>query len=183
MRRLVFGLTAFFGAGTALFALFYLIYRNVFLLSTAITFGTTFYHFAMRLLVGLFVNRFGKIHTFDCNSKWFAPKPFEDKLYKTLCVKAWKDRVPTFIPESFSLRIHSLDEIIQNMCVSEIVHEIIVVLSLAPILLAIPFGEFAVFLITSAVAALLDCLFVILQRYNRPRLVKLNEKHKKRASC
>ena len=130
----------------------------------------------MCLLVGLFVNRFGKIHTFDCNSKWFAPKPFEDKLYQTLRIKAWKDRVPTLIPESFSLKIHSLDEIIQNMCVSEIVHEIIVVLSLAPILLAISFGELAVFLITFAVKALLDCIFVILQKYNRPKLFKLNKK-------
>ena len=62
------------------------------------------------------------------------------------------------------------------MCGAEIVHEIIMVLSFLP-LLAIPvFGAFPVFLITSVLAALFDGVFVMAQRYNRPRLVRILEK-------
>jgi hypothetical protein len=48
-----------------------------------------------------------------------------------------------------------------------------VVLSFVPILAAIPFGELAVFVITSIVAAAFDLLFVMLQRFNRTRIVRL----------
>ena len=40
-------------------------------------------------------------------------------------------------------------------------------------LFIIPWGEFWVFFITSLVAAIFDSIFVMLQRYNRPRIMKL----------
>ena len=62
------------------------------------------------------------------------------------------------------------------MCGAEIVHEIIMILSFLP-LLAIPvFGEGAVFCITSLLSALFDSLFVMAQRFNRPRLIRVYEK-------
>jgi len=55
----------------------------------------------------------------------------------------------------------------------EIVHEIIMVLSLLPIIV-IPFlGGTVALIITSVFAMLFDSLFVILQRYNRPKLVRV----------
>ena len=59
------------------------------------------------------------------------------------------------------------------MCGAEVVHEIIMVLSFIPLLFAIPFGVFPVFFITSVIASLVDFVFVIVQRYNRPRIIKL----------
>ena len=52
-------------------------------------------------------------------------------------------------------------------------HEIIIVLSFLPVGLAFWFRPAGVFLATSFLSALVDSLFVIMQRYNRPRLLKL----------
>lgn len=49
-------------------------------------------------------------------------------------------------------------------------HEIIIPLSFVPVIAARWFGVLPVFLITSVLAAGMDLLFVILQRYNRPRV-------------
>ena len=64
---------------------------------------------------------------------------------------------------------------------ADTVHEIIVVLSFLPLTAAIFFGEFGVFLITSTLAALYDLSFVVMQRFNRPRLVRIFEKQE--AKC
>jgi glycosyl-4,4'-diaponeurosporenoate acyltransferase len=45
------------------------------------------------------------------------------------------------------------------------------------VLFTVPaFGAFWVFLITSVLSALMDLLFAIMQRYNRPRILKLCRK-------
>ena len=71
---------------------------------------------------------------------------------------------------------NSLYRIIQNMCGAEIVHEIIMVMSFLPLATVPVFGSFPVFLITSLLAAMYDGIFVMAQRYNRPRLVRIYEK-------
>lgn len=139
--------------------------------ATAITFFTTFYHFAMRLAVGRVVpNRF------DHSSRWFQPKPFEEKLYKVLKVKRWKAHMPTYEPRLFSLTENGPQQILANMCQAEVVHEIIILCSFLPLLFAIFWGTLPVFLITSILAAGVDALFVMLQRYNRPRVLRLLQK-------
>ena len=144
-------------------------------LPLVITFGTCFYHFAMRLLVGYGLNHVMK-NKADYQKAWYQLKPFEVKLYKCLRVKKWKGSMPTYDPRVFDPKIHSWEEIAQAMCQAELVHEIIAVLSFLPLLAAIPFGTFPVFLITSLLAALYDLCFVIMQRYNRPRILKLINK-------
>ena len=67
----------------------------------------------------------------------------------------------------------SVEEIVQVTCQAESVHEIIILLSFVPPLFSVRFGFLDVFLITSCAAALFDGLVVILQRYNRPRLLRL----------
>lgn len=143
----------------------------------AITFGTCFYHFAMRLLVGTLVNRILKNRA-DYRKAWYQPKSFERTLYKALNVKKWKKTIPTYDPTCFDPKLHSWDEIAQAMCQAEIVHEIIVVLSFLPLLAAIAFGSFWVFAVTSLLAALYDVSFVILQRFNRPRILKFIKKER-----
>lgn len=158
----------------------FLIYQNAksdVWLSMLITFGTTSYHFVMRLLVGAVVNGIMHNHA-DYEKKWYQICPFEEKLYKKLQVKKWKNKLPTYSEETFSVKKKSFDEIVQATCQSEITHEVIAVLSFLPLLASLKCDSFMVFFITSVLAACFDLSFVIIQRYNRPRLVKLVKKIK-----
>lgn len=147
------------------------------MLPFAITFGTFFYHFAMRLLVGHAVN-FAVNNKADYTKGWYQLRPFEVRLYKKMKVKQWKRHLPTYDPALFDPKLHSWEEIAGAMCQAEIVHEVIVILSFLPLLAAIPFGSFWVFLFTSVFSALFDLCFVVIQRYNRPRIIKfLNAAH------
>ncbi len=141
----------------------------------AITFGTIAYHFCMRLAVGAVVDCVMKNRA-DYSKAWYRLRKWEKKCYDVIMVKNWKKWMPTYDPEVFSPKKHTWDEIAQAMCQSEIVHEINVVLSFLPVLLALYFGAFAVFLITSLCGAVFDLLFVIMQRYNRPRVVGMIRK-------
>ena len=143
----------------------------------AITFGTCFYHFTMRLLVGYILNRKMQ-NKADYRKARYQLRPFEITLYKWLQVKHWKGNMPTFDPSCFDPKLHGWEEIAQAMCQAEIVHEIIIPLSFLPLLAAIPFGAFPVFLITSLLAALYDLSFVVIQRFNRPRVLKLIQKER-----
>lgn len=144
-------------------------------LSLAITFCTMLYHFVMRLAVGYFSEK--QIQPkLNCNSKWFKEKRFEKKLYKLLKVKKWKKFAPTYSPESFSLKDNSKEDILRTMCGAEVVHEIIIVLSFLPLVLSVRLDSVAEFTITSVIAAMVDSVFVIIQRFNRPRVKKLLER-------
>ena len=145
------------------------------LFSVAITFGTIFYHLGMRLAVGYLVD--ARHHNrMDYTKWWFRERAFEAKLYKKLQVKKWKKWLPTFTPEAFDLKSRSVTEIVQTTCQSEVVHEINMVLSFAPVISSVWFGSLGVFILTSCAAFLFDSIFVVMQRYNRPRLVRLIKK-------
>ena len=149
-------------------------------ISYAITFGTFLYHFAMRLMVGHVIDRVMD-NKADYTKSWYQLRPFETKVYKTLGVKKWKGNIPTYNPTLFDPKLHSWDEIAQAMCQAEIVHEVIILFSFLPLFAAIPFGSLPVFLITSMLAAMYDLTFVIMQRYNRPRILRYLQLSQKRA--
>lgn len=152
----------------------YLCVKNDIWETLSITLGITSYHFLMRLLVGKIIDK--TLHNrVDYTKKWFVEKPFEKSLYKAIQVKKWKKYMPTFEHDYFDIKKHSIVEIIGAGCQAEIVHEVIMVFSFLPIILIIWFNSSAVFVITSALAALFDGLFVIMQRYNRPRLLRLKK--------
>lgn len=145
---------------------------NRVLFSVAITFGTILYHLAIRLAVGYLVD--AKYHNrMDYTRKWFTERAFERKLYKKIRVKKWKKWFPTFNPQNFDLKSCSVEEIVQVTCQAEIVHEINMVLSFVPIAFSVWFGSIGVFVLTSCAAFIFDSIFVIMQRYNRPRLMRL----------
>ena len=146
---------------TAVLAAVYHFFPQGWILPAAITAGTIFYHFAMRLLAGAIVPPFVK-HPME--RSWFQPRAFEAGLYKKLQVKHWKDHMPTYDPTSFSLRENSLEQVVFNSFVSEAVHETIMVFSFVPLLFAFLWGEFPVFLITSVLSATFDSCFVMMQR-------------------
>ena len=157
------------------FAILNTVFCKGWLLSLAITFATITYHFSMRLCVGY---AFDKVmdNKADYTCRWYKVSEAEFRLYKFLRVKKWKAHMPTYDPELFSPKIHTWEEIIQAIGQAELVHETIVVLSFLPIFMSKWVGAFYVFLITSIVAALIDLSFVILQRYNRPRVLKIIRK-------
>jgi len=151
--------------------LFYCFNNDIYL-TLAITFGTTFYHLGIRLFVGMLYN-IGMKNRADYTKKWYQIYPWENKLYQFLRVKAWKNKMPTYNPESFSYKKHSWNEIAQAMCQSELVHETNIILSFISLIVSKWFGSFYIFLITSVCSAIFDLLFVIMQRYNRVRVIKI----------
>ena len=157
---------------TAVFFILYKINPRGIFLTAVITAGTVSYHFWMRLFVGgvfdLLLN-----NKVDYNKKWFRVGKTEQKIYKILKVKQWKKYFPAYEPSVFDTHLHSWDEIAGATCQSELVHETIAVLSLLPIVASIWFGATAVFILTSVFSAMFDLIFVIIQRYNRPRVLKV----------
>ena len=151
--------------------------RNGIILWTGITAFTIMYHFWVRIIMGN-VSKLFKKHI-KYNQWWFKEKKFERKLYKLLRVKEWKGKALTYNPESFSLKEHSLEEIANTMTKSEVDHWINEAISLSTLLFPILWGEFWIFLISAIVAMIFDSQFIIIQRYNRPRVIKLLEREKK----
>lgn len=78
--------------------------------------------------------------------------------------------------------ILGLSLLIQASGQAEIVHEVITMLSFVPTLFTVWFGAAGVFLTTSCLAALLGTVFVMVPRYNRPRLQRLIQKQSKRGT-
>ena len=173
MKKSLFAVTMHYAAlvscvMTVLFALLDHFFDRGALLAVAITFGTTFYHFGMRLLVGALVPK-----RFDYRKRWFQPAKWESAFYKALRLRKWKGQLPTYNPALFSLEENSPEQILCNMCQAEVVHEVIILFSFVPLLFNFVWDSFFVFLITSLLAAGFDSLFVMLQRFNRPRIRKL----------
>ena len=172
MKKTMITITFISLIGLLVSGIIYYLIRSAVLFSAAITFGTMFYHLGIRLAVGYSID--AKYHNhMDYTKKWFQEKPFEKKLYQVLQVKKWKKWLPTFNPEDFDLKNRSAEEIIQVSCQAEVVHEVIMPFSFVPILSSVWFGSLGVFIITSCAAFLFDSIFVIMQRFNRPRLMQL----------
>lgn len=150
----------------------FVVTKNAIVEAVTITFGISLYHFAMRLMVGTIVNLIMK-NKANYKNAWFREKKFEKKFYKFIGVKRWKKHLPTYSPEMFDIDKKTFYEIIGATCQAEVVHEIIMVLSLLPMVLIPVLGGVVAIIITSIVSMTFDGLFVILQRYNRSRLVRI----------
>lgn len=172
MKKTLKRITAILLVLSVVFVLLNFYMKTDLFLILSITFCTALYHFAMRLFVGEICNKFIE-PKLNYNAKWFNEKKFEKKLYKFLKVKKWKKFAPTYSPESFSLNDNSKEDIIRTMCGAEVVHELIIVFSFLPIIFSGLLDSFYEFLFTSIIAALVDSVFVIIQRFNRPRVIKL----------
>lgn len=161
---------------TVVSRILYAVLRVDAFLSIYVTFLTVFYHFSMRILVGECVTLFFRNREFHYNAGWYQQHRWEEKLYHILQVKHWKGKVITAKPEQFDMKQRTYQELLHNMTQAEIVHEIIMILSFVPLLGIVPYGAPAVFIMTSIAACLIDGMFVIIQRYNRPRVLKLKER-------
>ena len=173
-RQMKIFLMSSFAAAVLAGVMFRFFHRGIYL-SLAITFGTIAFHLGIRLLIGWMYNvKMG--NRADYTKNWYQLRPWEKKLYQLLKVKKWKGKMPVYEPELFSPEKHTWDEIAQAMCQSELVHETNAVFSFLPLIASVWFGSFPVFLLTSIGGAVFDLLFVVMQRYNRPRILKMIQK-------
>lgn len=158
------------------FSLYYgNVWKNQAILIIGIVFFTIMYHFWVRIIMGNVSKLFKKYINYK--QWWFKERKFEKNLYKFLKVKEWKGKSFTYNPGDFSLKDNSLEKIANTMAKSEVDHWINEVISLSTLLFAIPWKNlFLAFLISALVAMIFDSQFIIIQRYNRPRVVKLLEK-------
>lgn len=163
-------------AMTVFFGILYHSFGQGWMLSAYVTFLTISYHFVMRLIVGQLVTVRYRNRKFNLNSPGFRLYPFESELYKKLKVKKWKANVITAKPEQFDISKNSMESLLHHIAQAELVHRIIMVLSFAPLVLIIPYGSPIIFIMTSIFSCLIDLQFVIIQRYNRPRVIKLMER-------
>ncbi len=153
------------------------IYKSTVILWTGVVAFTIMYHFWMRIIMGNVAKLF-KVHY---SQWWFKERAFEKKLYKILRLKKWKGKALTYNPELFSVKDRSLEDIAITMAKVERDHWINELISLSTILFSIWWGAFWIFLATAIFGMLFDGQFIVIQRYNRPRIVKiLQHKGRKR---
>lgn len=130
------------------------------------------YHFWGRIIMG----NVSKLFKLNQKHWCFREKRFEKGLYKLLLVKKWKGKALTYNPEAFSLKTHSLSEIVAVMTKSEVDHWINELISLVSILFSLLWGKPWIFVVTALLAMIFDAQFIIIQRFNRPRLLRILQK-------
>lgn len=135
---------------------------------TGVTTFTILYHFWGRILLGHWTKLWG-IHY---SHWWFKQHKFEMGFYKILRVRKWKEKVLTYDPAAFSVKNHTMEEIANTMSKAETDHWINQLLSLTTLLFGVIWGEFWIFLLTTIIAMLFDAQFIVVQRYNRPKVLR-----------
>lgn len=152
---------------------FWLYYGKIYIGSGVLWMGVTcftvMYHLWLRIIMGNVTKLFKIYYT----QPWFRERKFEPKLYKLLRVKKWKGKALTYNPELFDVQAYSLEEIANTMSKAETDHWINELISLSTLLFGAVWGMFPIFLITAVLAMLFDGQFIVIQRYNRPRVVKI----------
>jgi len=128
-------------------------------------------------------------HWFRADRFPFRTKPWEEKLYRALRVRQWQNRVPdmsrifprlmppkrmTAHPDAQTLLV-----MIRETCVAELTHWLLLFAGLA--IPAIWPGAWGI------AACVVYCvfgnlIFILIQRYNRPRLVRLYARRNKKRS-
>ena len=155
---------------------FFLYYSGVLphgaVLWTGVSAFTTVYHFKGRLIMGEQTKKWNISYTHP----FFRERKFERRLYKLLRVRRWRGKVLTYDPAAFDLSAHTLPEIADTMSKSECDHWINELISLSTICFGLIWGETWIFAVTCIIAMLFDGQFIVVQRYNRPRVVSLINK-------
>lgn len=136
-----------------------------------ILFMTAAYHLIIRLVIGTFAD--GALEKgIDPDNHWFADSNVEQSIYRAIGVKSWKNKLPAPEPWKFSVKRRSLEDIVAESCRTEVAHEAGVIASLLTVLFSIPFGYLWFFILTAVLGGIFDLAFIIVQRYNRPRLMR-----------
>ncbi len=174
----VMALTAIVAA--VCFVIYYAgIFKGGVVLWTGIVSFMILYHFGLRIFMGEVTKRFAV----DYNHGWFRERPFERSLYRLLNVRKWKDKVLTFDPASFDFRNRTLHQLATTMAKSELDHWINEIISVISIFFTLIWGCFPAFFITAVAAMLFDAQFILVQRYNRPIVLRLMTRRERKESA
>lgn len=118
---------------------------------------------------------------FRSGSRPFSAFAWEDggRFYERLRIRKWKDRLPDMsrlCPDMVKKKVTgatdaaALEKLICETCVAEAVHAVLFVLSFG---CAVIWPSAGGWLVSAAAALLGNLPYIVIQRYNRPRLVKL----------
>ncbi|MDD2214896.1 MAG: hypothetical protein PHR21_10225 [Oscillospiraceae bacterium] len=133
--------------------------------------------------IGLLSNLLGDFiprNRMDYAKKCYQARSWEKdgRIYDHLAIRKWKDRVPDMskvrskmLPKRLSENrsSQSLDRLIRETCVAETVHKALILLGSGCILIWRSKGG----VLLAVLWALGNCLYIMIQRYNRPRLIRL----------
>ncbi len=165
-------------AAAACFVIYYAgFFESTPVLWTGIVSFMILYHFGLRIFMGEITKRFA----IDYNHFWFKERRFEKPLYRLLFIRKWKDKVLTFDPAAYDFANRTPHQLATTMSKSELDHWINEIISVVSIFFSLIWGCFPAFFITAVAAMLFDAQFIIVQRYNRPivlRLMKRMERKK-----
>lgn len=142
------------------------------LLWTGIVSFMILYHFGLRIFMG----NVTKKQNITYNHPLFRQRSFEKKLYKLLRVRKWKDKVLTFEPEMYDFKNRTLEQLACTMAKSELDHWINEIISVISMFFTFIWGCPAAFIISAVAAMAFDAQFIIVQRYNRPIVLRLMRK-------
>ena len=152
--------------------------KNWKILWTGIVTFTIMYHFWVRIILGNVSKLFKK--KINYKQKWFQELKFEKSLYKLLRVKEWKDKAFTYNPRDFSLKDRTLEDILNTTAKSEVDHWINEAISVSTMFFGLIWGRPWLFIISALCAMIFDSQFIIIQRYNRPRLAKVVQRENRK---
>lgn len=138
---------------------------------------TIMYHFWVRIIMGNVLKLFKKHITYK--QYFFKEKKFEKKFYDLIKVKSWKDKVLTYAPQEFDLKENSLETVANNMAKAELDHWINSLISISTISFGFISNVFWPFIVSAIFAMAFETQFIVLQRYNRPRVVKIIQREEK----
>lgn len=134
------------------------------------------YQFSLRLVFGT-VNSHLPI---SYRQRLFKELGFEKSIYKRVHVKKWKHKVPTYNPELFVLEDFTMEEIASTMAKVEADHWANVLISFSTLLFIFIWGRAWFFVPVVIFAVLFDLVFISIQRFNRPRVLKIIKKEESR---
>ncbi len=143
------------------------------------------YHIGIRIVVGTITGK-TPLDAFHPDAPLWRQRPWEDALYKKLQVKQWKKKMPMFDVDKWDIRSCSADELLRAGCQAEACHMGNIALSLASVVLvpltgslvsalvgAVVLPDAFVLMFAAVTASGFDAIFVIIQRFNRPRFMRL----------
>lgn len=158
--------------------------ENSFIVGLKITLLSTVFYTALNIGLAFLVRLFPK-RLYNPDLAFYREHAFEKKLYKRLQVAKWKDKFPEkgsmvgFSKKSLKSPPDPayVNQFITETCIGEFVHYLWAIfgfLSLPLTFLVDGTGRYMhVFAIMATLNLLVQIFFSIIQRYNRPRLIKL----------
>lgn len=161
---------------------YWLIWRERFLLVIGGVFIFLLWEMGVRIATSAFLVLLLSKLKFNTENWVFAEKKYEKTLYRILGVKKWKRFFPTYYGKTkFGISpkfVPDKEVLAYNLCLREVVHYCLMFVSL-PAMFVILYIGFDIYLFWGlaslhiGIVLYVDVIAIIIQRYNRPRVLKL----------